>query len=240
MRIHQFFLTSKTTFSTRSKFSSTSTFPSSNFTTDCVNEWISLQSTRSRLDSPSPSSCSSSFFDMALRNSSAFAGTRRGLMLKRENQLVFLIENPRCSTSFDILLDMIRIQGQHGESSCCFIDECCIFSILNKPFDHINHTPNNIGTYICLTNDRMAHQTSPLIPSYPPEVPLDPLDSVDAPLGPINIPLDLLGPFISPVLPYKSSENLSNIAVDSIGPPRHAPWPLGSPRRLSWTPDQAI
>ena len=103
-----------------------------------------------------------------------------------------------------------------------FIDECCIFSTLNKPFDHINHTPINIGTYICLTNDRMAHQTSPLTPSYPPEVPLDPLDSVDAPLGPLNIPLDL-ETFISPVLPYKSLEYLSNVAVDAIGPPRHAP-----------------
>ena len=38
VRIHPFFLTSKTTFWTRSKFPSTSTFPSSNFTTDCVNE----------------------------------------------------------------------------------------------------------------------------------------------------------------------------------------------------------
>ena len=60
-----------------------------------------------------------------------------------------------------------------------------------------------------------------------------------SPLGPLNIPLYLFGTSSSPVLPYKSSENLSNVSVDPMGPPislpsptrtpRYPPWPLGIP-----------
>ena len=59
--------------------------------------------------------------------------------------------------------------------------------------------------------------------------PLTPLD------GTFNIPLDLLGPSSSPVLPYKS-EDPSNVAVDPMIPPTRLPWdPLDVPL-VPWNP----
>ena len=66
----------------------------------------------------------------------------------------------------------------------------------------------------------------PLDPLEPLDL-LDPLDPLD-PLGPLG-PLDLLGASRSPVLPYKSSEDLSNVTVDPTGHPRRLSWPAGIP-----------
>ena len=44
------------------------------------------------------------------------------------------------------------------------------------------------------------------------------MDAPLDPLGLLNIPLYLFGTSCSPVLPYKSSEDLSNVAVDPIDP----------------------
>ena len=64
---------------------------------------------------------------------------------------------------------------------------------------------------ICLMNHQKIHQTT--LGNLTPRTSLDaPLD----PLGPLNIPIDPLGPSRSPVLHYKSSEDLSNVAVDPI------------------------
>ena len=70
-------------------------------------------------------------------------------------------------------------------------------------------------------NHQKTHQSSLLTPWDPPEVTLEPLDPLDVPLDPLrplNIPPDLLGPLSSPVLPYKSSEDLSNVSVDPMRP----------------------
>ena len=67
-------------------------------------------------------------------------------------------------------------------------------------------------------NHQRTHQTSLLTPWNPPLDTLDPLDAPLDPLRPLNIPPDLLGPSSSPVLPYKSSEDLSNVTVDPMRP----------------------
>ena len=48
---------------------------------------------------------------------------------------------------------------------------------------------------------------------------LDPLKAHLSYLGPLNMPLDPIGPFRSPVVNYCSSEDSSNVTVAPLGRP---------------------
>ena len=90
--------------------------------------------------------------------------------------------------------------------------------------------------YIGLVNNQKTHQTSQLTP-------WDTLDVCLDPLWPLYIPLNPLGPSGSPIQPYKSSKDQSNVAVDPMGPPDAPLDPPGSywpPLCLSLTPRRPI
>ena len=75
-------------------------------------------------------------------------------------------------------------------------------------------------------NHQKTHQTNPLAPWEPPDIPLDPIGPQGRPFNPFrakNNLLDPIGPLRSPGLPYKSSGDPSNGAADSMGHLRPSP-----------------
>ena len=87
-------------------------------------------------------------------------------------------------------------------------------------------------------NQQKTHQINPMAPWDALKAPLDPVkplfpNLLDLP-GPLNSPLNLIGPLRSPRLPYKLSEDPSNVADDPMGHIQLPLDPLWPCRPTSW------